>query len=73
MPLTLMGMKDWYYDILNFFFPLYCPVCNTPLSHRNEIICLKCEMHLPRTDYSRDADNQLFVRLGFYSLGGSAG
>lgn len=56
-------MKQWLYDILNFFFPVYCPVCGVPMSLRKQVICLSCELKMPLSGYTSNPDNpvaQLF-------------
>lgn len=58
-----MYIKQWVHDIIGLFFPLYCPVCGIPLYVSGEVICLSCELKMPRTDYTDDPDNpvaQLF-------------
>jgi ComF family protein len=61
MPSTCM--RQCVHDIVNFFFPVYCKVCGTPLKVPGEVICLNCELNMPRTGYTREPDNpvaQLF-------------
>ncbi len=64
-----MHIKQWIHDIVGLFFPLYCPVCGIPLYVSGEVICMNCELKMPRTGYTVDPDNpvaQLFwgrVRL----------
>ncbi|MEX0988458.1 MAG: ComF family protein [Bacteroidales bacterium] len=56
-------MRQWTHDITGFFFPRYCPVCGMPMHIPGEVICLPCELKMPRTNYARDPDNpvaQLF-------------
>lgn len=56
-------MKQYVHDIVSFFFPVYCPVCGRPLYVAGEVICLDCELKMPRTGYTGDPDNpvaQLF-------------
>ena len=56
-------MRQCVHDIVNFFFPVYCKVCGTPLHVPGEVICLNCEMNMPRTGYTGEPDNpvaQLF-------------
>ena len=56
-------MRLWIYDMLNFFFPVYCPVCGATISVRNQLMCLHCEINMPRADFADPADNpvaQLF-------------
>ncbi len=56
-------MRQWIYDILNFFFPVYCPVCGATIAVRMQLLCLHCELNMPRAGFSDPADNpvaQLF-------------
>jgi len=56
-------MRQIIYDLLNFLFPRYCPVCGTPMAVRKQIICLSCELKMPRAGYIDDPENpvaQLF-------------
>jgi hypothetical protein len=56
-------MKRWIFDIVNFIFPAYCPVCGMPMHFPGQIICLKCEQGMPKTSFISEADNpvaQLF-------------
>ena len=56
-------MKQLIYDLLNFFFPVYCPVCGTPMSIRKQVLCLPCELKMPRAGYVSNPENpvaQLF-------------
>jgi ComF family protein len=50
-------MRQWLFDITGFFFPVYCPVCNTPMHIPEQVICLKCEQKMPRTNYTEDPNN----------------
>jgi ComF family protein len=67
--MALTDMRQYIHDIVSFFFPVYCPVCGIPLYVAGEVICLSCELKMPRTGYTGDPDNpvaQLFwgrVRL----------
>lgn len=56
-------MRQIIFDVLNFFFPVYCPVCGVPLAVRKQVICLPCELKMPRAGYIDDPENpvaQLF-------------
>ena len=50
-------MKQWIFDITNFFFPVYCPVCGNIIHSSNQVICLTCELNMPRTGYEPGNDN----------------
>lgn len=74
--------KIWLLSLLRLFMPRHCAVCGDGLCEDEEVICLKCNMGLPRTDYHRLADNPVeralwgrmpLVRASaymFYSKGG---
>lgn len=56
-------MRQWFYDVISFFFPVYCPVCGETISVRNQLICLHCELNMPRAGFTDPGDNpvaQLF-------------
>jgi len=56
-------MNQLIYDLLNFFFPVYCPVCGTPMSVRKLVLCLPCELKMPLAGYASNPENpvaQLF-------------
>jgi ComF family protein len=61
--MVLTHMRQWIHDTVSFFFPVYCKVCGKPLHVPGEVICLGCELEMPRTGYSAEPDNpvaQLF-------------
>ena len=47
----------WFLDLLMFFFPVNCLVCSKKLPSRNDVLCLACELKMPRTGYLDDKDN----------------
>lgn len=56
-------MRQLLFDVGNFFFPAYCPVCGRPMQVPEEILCFNCELKMPRANYVDDPDNpvaQLF-------------
>lgn len=56
-------MKQVIYDLLNFFFPVYCPICGRPMSIRKMVLCLPCELKMPLAGYTSTRENpveQLF-------------
>lgn len=48
---------------LDFFFPRYCPVCGKRLLRDEKLICLHCNIHLPRTDHFLHIDDNPVLRL----------
>jgi len=45
-------------EIFNLFFPRVCEVCGGGLVHGETIICIRCFLNLPRTDYHDQKDNK---------------
>lgn len=52
-------MKKWINSLIELFFPRCCVVCADPLSDNEEYLCIKCNMHLPRTNYHLQKDNEV--------------
>lgn len=50
-------MDRCLFDIVSFFFPVYCPVCKMPMHIPGQIICLRCEQRMPKTNYVLEAEN----------------
>lgn len=48
-----------YNDIINLFFPQVCISCGEVLNRHDEFICLKCLVHLPRTNFHSEPDNKV--------------
>jgi ComF family protein len=44
-------------DFLSLFFPKTCLACGNSLYGNEEIICLKCILHLPETNFHREKIN----------------
>lgn len=44
-------------DLMMFFFPLNCLVCDKRLASLGAVICLECEYNMPRTGYRDVPDN----------------
>ena len=49
--------KRWLNSLLRLFAPRHCVVCGTCLGDGEEVLCLECNMGLPRTNYHCQADN----------------
>jgi len=54
----------WLYDLLMLFFPVNCLLCGKRLPSTGEVICLGCEQKIPRTGYTGQHKNPVF--LGFW-------
>ena len=52
-------MKQWLLDLLNFIFPLYCPVCKMPLHQEGQLLCLSCEMGMPLAGFKSIEENEV--------------
>jgi competence protein ComFC len=46
-------------DVLHLFYPRICAGCGTPLVKNEDIICLTCQIKLPRTGFNLDKDNPI--------------
>ncbi len=51
-------------NILHFFFPNLCVVCDCRLNELEQHICLSCIESLPRTHYHKQEENRLEHYLG---------
>ena len=53
-------MISFWTRLLNLIAPPICPVCGSRLSANEQLLCGKCNLHLPRTYYSKiPYDNEL--------------
>ena len=59
----LDGLKQWVADLSGMFFPHLCEVCDTPLTHGEEILCTECRYNMPLCDFHRDPFNTIHWRL----------
>ena len=48
-----------YNDLINIFFPPVCISCGEVLNHHDKFLCLKCQVHLPRTNFHLDSKNKV--------------
>jgi ComF family protein len=44
-------------DFISLLFPRICAACGNSLLKQEEIICISCEFHLPRTNFHLSPDN----------------
>lgn len=49
--------KYWLVPLLRLFAPRHCVVCGMALHECEEVLCLQCNMGLPRTNYHLRIDN----------------
>lgn len=45
--------------LLSFFYPRLCVGCGDALQQNEDLLCLKCQLHLPETNYHLESDNPL--------------
>lgn len=50
-------IKTWFLTLVHLFFPRQCVVCGALLQEGEEVICMKCNMDMPRTNYHLQKDN----------------
>jgi ComF family protein len=50
-------------DFISLFYPRHCFACNMGLAKGEETVCSACMLELPRTDYHKNLENALFMRL----------
>lgn len=51
---------DFFEDFLSLFFPPSCAGCSGALVKGERVVCTRCMLEMPQTDYHRDAENALF-------------
>ncbi len=56
-------LKEWLHDLLRVVYPEVCEVCGNSLVRGEEVICLQCDMNLPRTNVHKDDFNIIHERL----------
>lgn len=52
-------LQTWSQALLNFFFPRYCPICGEILYHPQMVLCVSCDIKLPRTRQHLQPDNEM--------------
>lgn len=56
-------IRQWVSDLSGLFFPKLCEVCDRPLVHGEEIMCLHCLYGLPLCNIHNDSFNTIHQRL----------
>jgi ComF family protein len=51
-------------DFISLFYPDYCLACSTSLFKGEEIVCSRCMVEMPQTNYHLDPSNSLMQRFG---------
>lgn len=46
-------------DFVSLLFPRLCQACGEPLVRNEEILCTRCMLEIPRTNYHLERDNRL--------------
>lgn len=54
---------SFWHRLLDLISPRLCVVCGHRLSVTEEVICTRCNFHLPRTDFHRDACGNEMTKL----------
>lgn len=52
-------MKKLFNNILSFFYPRLCEACGQALQQHEQLLCLRCKLHLPETRFHEEHDNPL--------------
>ena len=52
-------------DFVALFYPNYCLSCEDALLHGEQLLCSRCLLELPRTNFHKDLSNDLFRRLQY--------
>jgi len=60
-------------DLMNLVFPLNCINCHKVLVSGEQNLCIGCKSDLPFTDDFNHPENELFQKLSFLRILGSAG
>lgn len=56
-------MKNLLGSLFALFFPRYCAVCGTTITRTETLLCTRCDLHMPRTNYHLQPDNNLEKHL----------
>lgn len=56
-------MISFWTRLLDLISPRLCVVCGNRLSITEETLCSKCNLHLPRTDFSRNLYENIMAKL----------
>jgi ComF family protein len=68
-------LKTFLRDFFHLVYPAYCAGCSKPLIPQEEVVCLNCMMHLPKTNFHKEEENPVeklfYGRVNLYS--GTAG
>jgi ComF family protein len=63
IPLANSVFTGVFDDFVSLFFPRYCAGCEDSLVKGEDLICSKCILEMPRSNYHLDAENPFFQKL----------
>lgn len=52
-------LSTWFKSLFQLLFPRKCVVCNDLLTDNEKVLCQSCNLHLPRTNYHLEKDNEV--------------
>ena len=58
-----MRIVSFWHRVLDLISPRICVMCGRRLSATEEVICNKCNFHLPRTVFAKDTYNNDMAKL----------
>lgn len=58
-----MKKVSLWHRLLDLLAPRLCVVCGRRLSPTEQVLCASCNMHLPRTGFQHDAQDNILARL----------
>ena len=61
--MDLTWLKEWGDDALRVIFPKVCEVCGRSLSRGEELMCMHCNLDMPRTRLHHEKFNTIHQRL----------
>jgi ComF family protein len=56
-------LKDLTGDFVSLLYPRYCSACEGALVKGEEIICTRCLLELPKSNYHKDNENPFYFKL----------
>lgn len=57
------AIRATFEDLIALLYPNLCLACSENLPTRNEVICLRCQLELPRTNFHLDRENPFTERF----------
>ena len=61
--ISIYGITQVLQDFVSLFFPNYCFACEDHLVKGEEIICTKCLLEMPKTDFHTHLENEFYRKL----------